>query len=66
MIELIQKMALTPDAPATCLNDTYLANEIREQKYLRQRLESDLRRTVESYLKMIDSFASADDAEEPA
>jgi cell division initiation protein len=43
-----------------------LANEIREQKYLRQRLESDLRRTVESYLKMIDSFASADDAEEPA
>jgi cell division initiation protein len=37
-----------------------LAHEIREQKHLRQRLEFDLRRTVESYLKMIDSFAAAD------
>lgn len=41
-----------------------LANEIREQQYLRQRLESDLRRTAESYLKMIDAFATAD-PEEP-
>jgi cell division initiation protein len=35
-----------------------LANQIREQQYLRQRLESDLRRTAESYLKMIDAFKS--------
>ena len=42
-----------------------LSNEIREQKYLRQRLESDLRRTAESYLKLIDAFASAE-PDEPA
>jgi cell division initiation protein len=42
-----------------------LANQIREQQYLRQRLESDLRRTAESYLKMIDAFAAAD-PEDPA
>jgi cell division initiation protein len=42
-----------------------LANEIREQKYLRQRLEGDLRRTAESYLKMIEAF-STDDAEDAA
>ena len=40
-----------------------LENEIREQKYLRQRLEGDLRRTVESYLKMIDSFAMPDSSD---
>jgi len=37
-----------------------LANEIREQKHLRQRLEADLRRTLESYGKLIDAFATAD------
>jgi cell division initiation protein len=37
-----------------------LANEIREQRHLRQRLEADLRRTLESYGKLIDAFASAD------
>jgi cell division initiation protein len=42
-----------------------LANEIREQKYLRQRLEVDLRRTLEGYVKLIDAFSSAD-PEDPA
>ena len=37
-----------------------LGNEIREQRHLRQRLESDLRRTLESYGKLIDAFATAD------
>ncbi len=37
-----------------------LANEIREQRHLRQRLEADLRRTLEGYGKLIDAFASAD------
>jgi cell division initiation protein len=37
-----------------------LANEIREQRHMRQRLEADLRRTLESYGKLIDAFASAD------
>ena len=37
-----------------------LANEIREQRHLRQRLEADLRRTLESYGKLIDAFATAD------
>jgi len=37
-----------------------LANEIREQKHLRQRLEADLRRTLESYGKLIDAMASSD------
>ena len=36
------------------------ANEIREQRHLRQRLEADLRRTLESYGKLIDAFATAD------
>jgi cell division initiation protein len=38
-----------------------LANEIREQKYLRQRLEADLRRTLEGFTKLIDAFSTADD-----
>jgi len=42
-----------------------LASEIREQKYLRQRLEVDLRRTLESYAKLIDAFAAADEPLEP-
>jgi cell division initiation protein len=42
-----------------------LANEIREQKYLRQRLEVDLRRTLEGYAKLIDAFSTADDPLEP-
>ena len=37
-----------------------LGNEIREQRHLRQRLEADLRRTLESYGKLIDAFATAD------
>jgi cell division initiation protein len=37
-----------------------LANEIREHKHLRQRLEADLRRTLESYGKLIDAMASSD------
>jgi len=37
-----------------------LGNEIREQKHLRQRLEADLRRTLESYGKLIDAFATSD------
>ena len=37
-----------------------LANEIREHRHLRVRLEADLRRTLESYGKLIDSFATAD------
>jgi cell division initiation protein len=37
-----------------------LANEIREQRHLRQRLEADLRRTLESYGKLIDALASSD------
>jgi cell division initiation protein len=41
-----------------------LANEIREQRYLRQRLEADLRRTLEGYTKLIDAFAAADEPEE--
>ena len=41
-----------------------LAGEIREQRHLRQRLEADLRRVLESYGKLIDSFASADRPEE--
>jgi len=41
-----------------------LASEIREQRHLRQRLEADLRRVLESYGKLIDSFASADRPEE--
>jgi cell division initiation protein len=41
-----------------------LANEIREQRHLRQRLEADLRRTLESYGKLIDAFAPADRPEE--
>ncbi len=42
-----------------------LANEIREQKYLRQRLEVDLRRTLEGYAKLIDAFSTADEPVEP-
>ncbi len=42
-----------------------LANEIREQRYLRQRLELDLRRSLEGYSKLIDAFSSADDASDP-
>ena len=42
-----------------------LANEIREQRYLRQRLELDLRRSIEGYAKLIDAFSSADDASDP-
>lgn len=42
-----------------------LANEIREQRYLRQRLELDLRRSLEGYAKLIDAFSSADDASDP-
>ena len=41
-----------------------LANEIREQRHLRQRLEADLRRTLESYGKLIDAFAAADRPDE--
>jgi cell division initiation protein len=41
-----------------------LANEIREQRHLRQRLEADLRRTLESYGKLIDAFAPTDRPEE--
>ena len=41
-----------------------LANEIREQRHLRQRLEADLRRTLESYGKLIDAFAPSDRPEE--
>ncbi|MFI5315871.1 MAG: DivIVA domain-containing protein [Myxococcota bacterium] len=41
-----------------------LANEIREQRHLRQRLEADLRRTLEGYGKLIDAFASADRPDE--
>ena len=41
-----------------------LGNEIREQRHLRQRLEADLRRTLESYGKLIDAFAPADRPEE--
>jgi len=37
-----------------------LANEIREQRHLRQRLEADLRRTLESYGKLVEAFATAD------
>jgi cell division initiation protein len=37
-----------------------LANEIREQRHLRQRLEADLRRTLENYGKLIDAFAPSD------
>ena len=36
----------------------HLAGEIREQRHLRQRLEADLRRTLESYGKLIDAFAA--------
>ena len=42
-----------------------LANEIREQRYLRQRLELDLRRSLEGYAKLIDAFSSADDVTDP-
>lgn len=42
-----------------------LATEIREQKYLRQRLEADLRRTLEGYSKLIDAFAAADEPLDP-
>ncbi len=42
-----------------------LASEIREQRYLRQRLELDLRRALEGYAKMIDAFSSSDDLEDP-
>ena len=42
-----------------------LANEIREQRYLRQRLEVDLRRTLEGYGKLIDAFASSDPGDDP-
>jgi len=42
-----------------------LGNEIREQKYLRQRLEVDLRRTLEGYVKLIDAFSSTDEPDEP-
>jgi len=42
-----------------------LANEIREQTYLRQRLEVDLRRTLEGYAKLIDAFSAANDPDEP-
>jgi len=42
-----------------------LGNEIREQRYLRQRLEVDLRRTLEGYAKLIDAFSAADQPEEP-
>lgn len=42
-----------------------LANEIREQRYLRQRLELDLRRSLEGYSKLIDAFSSSDDPEQP-
>jgi cell division initiation protein len=41
-----------------------LANEIREQKHLRQRLEADLRRTLESYGKLIDALATAEHPDE--
>jgi cell division initiation protein len=41
-----------------------LGNEIREQRHLRQRLEADLRRTLESYGKLIDAFAPTDRPEE--
>ena len=37
-----------------------LANEIREQRHLRQRLEADLRRTLESYGKLIDAMGGSD------
>ncbi|HXX48198.1 MAG TPA: DivIVA domain-containing protein [Myxococcota bacterium] len=37
-----------------------LSGEIREQRHLRQRLEADLRRTLESYGKLIDAFAAAE------
>ena len=37
-----------------------LCNEIREQRHLRQRLEADLRRTLESYGKLIDAFQPSD------
>src|SRR5262249_2118705 len=37
-----------------------VANEIREQRHLRQRLEADLRRTLESYGKLIDAMGSSD------
>jgi len=42
-----------------------LGNDIREQKYLRQRLEVDLRRTLEGYVKLIDAFSSTDEPDEP-
>jgi cell division initiation protein len=41
-----------------------LGNEIREQKYLRQRLEVDLRRTLEGYVKLIDAFSSTDEPQQ--
>ncbi|HKC49646.1 MAG TPA: DivIVA domain-containing protein [Myxococcota bacterium] len=41
-----------------------LASEIREQRHMRQRLEADLRRTLESYGKLIDAFAPTDRPEE--
>jgi cell division initiation protein len=41
-----------------------LANEIREQRHLRQRLEADLRRTLESYGKLLDAFAASDRPDE--
>jgi cell division initiation protein len=41
-----------------------LANEIREQRHMRQRLEADLRRTLESYGKLIEAFAPTDRPEE--
>jgi len=37
-----------------------LSGEIREQRHLRQRLEADLRRTLESYGKLIDAFAAGE------
>ncbi len=42
-----------------------LANEIREQRYLRQRLEADLRRTLEGYVKLIDAFSASDKDDAP-
>ena len=41
----------------------HLSGEIREQRHLRQRLEADLRRTLESYGKLIDAFAAAEHPE---
>ncbi|HTO71633.1 MAG TPA: DivIVA domain-containing protein [Myxococcota bacterium] len=37
-----------------------LEGEIREQRALRQRLEGDLRRTLESYGKLVDAFAASE------